>query len=126
MKSGTSLNDAAQSRAGMVPCTVLTVMTNANLRDYQANVQQPTKSGYEFAGWYTVDGTTEDKFSFEQSLNFEESKTIDVFAKWDKLGTLYATTTVDVDATLFGGEAPSALQTSTATRTTAWPPPPRP
>ena len=32
VKSGTSLNDAAQSRAGMVPCTVLTVMTNANLR----------------------------------------------------------------------------------------------
>lgn len=85
VKSGTSLNDAAQSRAGMVPCTVLTVMTNANLRDYQANVQQPTKSGYEFAGWYTVDGTTEDEFSFEQSLNFEESKTIDVFAKWEKV-----------------------------------------
>ena len=85
VKSGTSLNDAAQSRAGMVPCTVLTVMTNANLRDYQANVQQPTKSGYEFAGWYTVDGTTEDEFSFEQNLNFEESKTIDVFAKWEKV-----------------------------------------
>ena len=85
VKSGTSLNDAAQLRAGMVPCTVLTVMTNANLRDYQANVQQPTKDGYEFAGWYTVDGTTEDEFSFEQSLNFEESKTIDVFAKWEKV-----------------------------------------
>ena len=85
VKSGTSLNDAAQSQAGKVPCTVLTVMTNANLRDYQANVQQPTKSGYEFAGWYTVDGTTEDEFSFEQSLNFEKSKTIDVFAKWEKV-----------------------------------------
>lgn len=85
VKSGTSLNDAAQSRAGKVPCTVLTVMTNANLRDYQANVQQPTKDGYEFAGWYTVDGTTEDEFSFEQSLNFEKSKTIDVFAKWNEL-----------------------------------------
>lgn len=109
VKSGTSLNDAAQSRAGMVPCTVLTVMTNANLRDYQANVQQPTKSGYEFAGWYTVEGTTEDKFSFEQSLNFEKSKTIDVFAKWNELVTLYATTTVDVDATLFGGEAAISL-----------------
>ena len=84
-KNGETLNDAAQSRAGMVPCTVLTVMTNANLRDYQANVQQPTKPGYEFAGWYTVDGTTEDEFSFEQSLNFEKSKTIDVFAKWNKL-----------------------------------------
>ena len=84
-KGGETLNDAAQSRAGMVPCTVLTVMTNANLRDYQANVQQPTKSGYEFAGWYTVDGTTEDEFSFEQNLNFEESKTIDVFAKWKKV-----------------------------------------
>lgn len=85
VKSGTSLNDAAQSRVKMVPCTVLTVMTNANLRDYQANVQQPTKPGYEFAGWYTVDGTTEDEFSFEQSLNFEESQTIDVFAKWEKV-----------------------------------------
>lgn len=85
VKSGTSLNDAAQSRAGKVPCTVLTVMTNANLRDYQANVQQPTKDGYEFAGWYTVDGTTEDEFSFEQNLNFEESQTIDVFAKWEKV-----------------------------------------
>ena len=109
VKAGDSLNDAAQSRAGMVPCTVLTVMTNANLRDYQANVQQPTKSGYEFAGWYTVDGTTEDEFSFEQSLNFEESKTIDVFAKWNELVTLYATATVDVDATLFGGEAAISL-----------------
>lgn len=85
VKSGTSLNDAAQLRVNMVPCTVLTVMTNANLRDYQANVQQPTKPGYEFAVWYTVDGTTEDEFSFEQSLNFEESKTIDVFAKWNEL-----------------------------------------
>lgn len=85
VKSGTSLNDAAQSRVKMVPCTVLTVMTNANLRDYQANVQQPTKDGYEFAGWYTVEGTTEDEFSFEQSLNFEESQTIDVFAKWEKV-----------------------------------------
>ena len=109
VKAGTSLNDAAQLRAGMVPCTVLTVMTNATLRDYQANVQQPTKSGYEFAGWYTVDGTTEDKFSFEQSLNFEESQTIDVFAKWNELVTLRATATVDVDATLFGGEAAISL-----------------
>ena len=92
-----------------MPCTVLTVMTNANLRDYQANVQQPTKDGYEFAGWYTVDGTTEDKFSFEQNLNFEESQTIDVFAKWNELVTLRATTTVDVDATLFGGEAAISL-----------------
>lgn len=109
VKSGTSLNDAAQSRAGRMPCTVLTVMTNANLRDYQANVQQPTKPGYEFAGWYTVDGTTEDEFSFEQSLNFEKSQTIDVFAKWNELVTLRATATVDVDATLFGGEASISL-----------------
>lgn len=107
--NGETLNDAAQSRVNMVPCTVLTVMTNANLRDYQANVQQPTKPGYEFAGWYTVDGTTEDEFSFEQSLNFEKSKTIDVFAKWNELVTLYATATVDVDATLFGGEAAISL-----------------
>ena len=109
VKSGTSLKDAAQSRVNMVPCTVLTVMTNANLRDYQANVQQPTKSGYEFAGWYTVDGTTEDEFSFEQNLNFEESQTIDVFAKWNELVTLQTTVTVDVDATLFGGEAAISL-----------------
>ena len=108
-KGGETLNDAAQSRAGMVPCTVLTVMTNANLRDYQANVQQPTKDGYEFAGWYTVDGTTEDEFSFEQSLNFEKSQTIDVFAKWNELVTLQTTVTVDVDATLFGGEAAISL-----------------
>lgn len=108
-KGGETLNDAAQSRAGMVPCTVLTVMTNANLRDYQANVQQPTKDGYEFAGWYTVDGTTEDEFSFEQNLNFEESQTIDVFAKWNELVTLQTTVTVDVDATLFGGEAAISL-----------------
>lgn len=85
VKKGESLNDAAKTRVNMVPCTILTVMTNANLRDYQANVQQPTKPGYEFAGWYTVDGTTEDEFSFEQSLNFEKSKTIDVFAKWNEL-----------------------------------------
>ncbi|MBD9240706.1 MAG: hypothetical protein EGQ64_00090 [Ruminococcaceae bacterium] len=109
VKSGTSLNDAAQSRAGKVPCTVLTVMTNAYLGDYQANVQQPTKDGYEFAGWYTVDGTTEDEFSFEQNLNFEKSKTIDVFAKWNELVTLQTTVTVDVDATLFGGEAAISL-----------------
>ena len=108
-KGGETLNDAAQSRAGMVPCTVLTVMTNANLRDYQANVQQPTKDGYEFAGWYTVDGTTEDEFSFEQNLNFEKSETIDVFAKWNELVTLQTTVTVDVDATLFGGEAAISL-----------------
>lgn len=109
VKSGTSLNDAAKSRVDVEPCTVLTVMTNANLRDYQANVQQPTKDGYEFAGWYTVDGTTEDEFSFEQSLNFEESQTIDVFAKWNELVTLRKTVNVDVDATLFGGEAAISL-----------------
>lgn len=85
VKKGESLNEVAQAQVNMVPCTVLTVMTNANLRDYQANVQQPIKSGYEFAGWYTVDGTTEDEFSFEQNLSFEESKTIDVFAKWNEL-----------------------------------------
>ena len=95
VKSGTSLNDAAQSRVKMVPCTVLTVMTNANLRDYQANVQQPTKPGYEFAGWYTVEGTTEDEFSFEQSLNFEKSKTIDVFAKWNELKAVESDTLSD-------------------------------
>mgnify|MGYP005759959327 CR=1 FL=1 len=108
-KGGESLNDAAQSRVNMVPCTILTVKDHAYLGDYKANVQQPTKPGYEFAGWYTVDGTTEDEFSFEQNLNFEKSKTIDVFAKWNELVTLQTTVTVDVDATLFGGEAAISL-----------------
>lgn len=85
VKNGESLNEVAQSRVNMVPCTILTVMDHAYLGDYKANVQQPTKDGYEFAGWYTVDGTAEDKFSFEQNLSFEESKTIDVFAKWNEL-----------------------------------------
>lgn len=111
VKSGTSLNDAAQSRVNMVPCTILTVMDHAYLGDYKTNVQQPTKDGYEFAGWYTVDGTAEDKFSFAQNVIIEDgkSKTIDVFAKWYELVTLKATTTVDVDATLFSGEAAISL-----------------
>ena len=108
VKSGTSLNDAAQSRAGMVPCTVLTVMTNAHLSDY--SVTEPTKDGYEFKGWYTIENGTNYDFSLDQNVNdIEESKTIDVFAKWNELVTLYATTTVDVDATLFGGEAAISL-----------------
>lgn len=86
VKAGDALNDAAKTRVNMVPCTILTVMNNAYLGDYKANVQQPTKDGYEFAGWYTMDGTAEDKFSFEQNVNdIEESKTIDVFAKWNEL-----------------------------------------
>ena len=85
VKGGESLNEVAQSRVNMVPCTVLTVKDHAYLGDYKANVQQPTKPGYEFAGWYTVDGTAEDDFSFDKSLSFEKSKTIDVFAKWNEL-----------------------------------------
>lgn len=109
VKAGETLNDAAKTRVNMVPCTILTVMNNAYLGDYKANVQQPTKDGYEFAGWYTVDGTAEDDFSLDQNVSFEKSKTIDVFAKWYELVTLHATTTVDVDATLFSGEAAISL-----------------
>ncbi len=83
VKKGESLNEVAQSRVNMVPCTVLTVMTNAHLSDY--SVTEPTKDGYEFKGWYTVDGTAEDDFSLDQNVSFEESKTIDVFAKWEKV-----------------------------------------
>lgn len=111
VKKGESLNEVAQAKAGMVPCTILTVKNNANLRDYKANVQQPTNPGYEFAGWYTVDGTAEDKFSFEDNVIIEDekSKTIDVFAKWYELVTLRETVDVEVDATLFGGEASISL-----------------
>ena len=81
VKAGESLNDAAQSRVNMVPCTVLTVMTNAHLSDY--SVTEPTKPGYEFAGWYTIENGTNYDFSLDQNVNdIEESKTIDVFAKW--------------------------------------------
>lgn len=80
VKAGDSLNEAAKTQVNMVPCTVLTVMTNAHLSDY--SVTEPTKDGYEFKGWYTVDGTAEDDFSLDQNVSFEKSKTIDVFAKW--------------------------------------------
>ena len=83
VKKGDSLNEVAQARVNMVPCTILTVKNNANLRDYQANVQQPTKDGYEFKGWYTIENGTNYDFSLDQNVNdIEESKTIDVFAKW--------------------------------------------
>lgn len=105
VKSGTSLNDAAKSRVDVEPCTILTVKDHAYLGDYKANVQQPTKPGYEFAGWYTVDGTAEDDFSFDKDVIIEDekSKTIDVFAKWYELVTLRETVDVEVDATLFSG-----------------------
>ena len=111
VKKGESLNEAAQSKAGVEPCTILTVKDHAYLGDYKANVQQPINDGYEFAYWYTVDGTTEDKFSFEDNVIIEDgkSKTIDVFAKWYELVTLSTTTTVEVDATLFSGEAAISL-----------------
>ena len=111
VKNGESLNEVAQAQVNMVPCTILTVKKNAYLGDFKANVQQPINDGYEFAYWYTVDGTTEDKFSFEDNVIIEDekSKTIDVFAKWYELVTLKTTTTVNVDATLFGGEAAISL-----------------
>ena len=84
MKAGETLNDAAQSRVNMVPCTVLTVMINAHLSDY--SVTEPTKPGYEFKGWYTIENGTNYDFSLDQNVNdIEESKTIDVFAKWEKV-----------------------------------------
>ncbi len=84
VKKGESLNEAAQSKAGMVPCTVLTVMKNAHLSDY--SVTEPTKDGYEFKGWYTIENGTNYDFSLDQNVNdIEESKTIDVFAKWEKV-----------------------------------------
>lgn len=84
VKAGDSLNNAAKSRAGVEPCTVLTVMINAHLSDY--SVTEPTKDGYEFAGWYTIENGTNYDFSLDQNVNdIEESKTIDVFAKWEKV-----------------------------------------
>ena len=84
VEKGESLNEAAQSKAGMVPCTVLTVMENAHLSDY--SVTEPTKDGYEFKGWYTIENGTNYDFSLDQNVNdIEESKTIDVFAKWEKV-----------------------------------------
>lgn len=84
VKKGESLNDAAKTQVGMVPCTVLTVMTNAHLSDY--SVTEPTKDGYEFKGWYTIENGTNYDFSLDQNVNdIEESKTIDVFAKWNEL-----------------------------------------
>ena len=84
VKKGESLNEAAKSRVNMVPCTVLTVMINAHLSDY--SVTEPTKDGYEFAGWYTIENGTNYDFSLDQNVNdIEESKTIDVFAKWEKV-----------------------------------------
>ena len=85
-KNGESLNEVAQSKAGVEPCTILTVKKNAYLGDFKANVQQPTKDGYEFAGWYTIENGTNYDFFFDQNVNdIEESKTIDVFAKWEKV-----------------------------------------
>ena len=84
VKNGESLNEAAQSRVKMVPCTVLTVKINAHLSDY--SVTEPTKDGYEFAGWYTIENGTNYDFSLDQNVNdIEESQTIDVFAKWNEL-----------------------------------------
>ena len=83
-KNGESLNEAAKTQVNMVPCTVLTVKINAHLSDY--SVTEPTKDGYEFKGWYTIENGTNYDFSLDQNVNdIEESKTIDVFAKWEKV-----------------------------------------
>lgn len=83
VKNGDSLTDAAKSVTGIAPCEVLKVADNAHLADY--TVTEPTKDGYEFAGWYTLDNGTPYEFSFDQNVSFEKSKTIDVFAKWNEL-----------------------------------------
>ena len=83
VKNGDSLTDAAKSVTGIAPCEVLKVANNAHLADYA--VTEPTKDGYEFAGWYTLEDGTAYEFSFEQNVSFEGSKTIDVFAKWNEL-----------------------------------------
>ena len=83
VNNGENLIDAAKSVTGIAPCEVLKVANHAHLSDY--SVTEPTKDGYEFKGWYTVDGTAEDDFSLDQNVSFEESKTIDVFAKWEKV-----------------------------------------
>ena len=80
VKNGDSLTAAAKSVTGIAPCEVLKVANNAHLADY--TVTEPTKDGYEFAGWYTLENGTAYEFSFDQNVSFEESKTIDVFAKW--------------------------------------------
>lgn len=98
VKNGNSLTDAAKSVTGIAPCEVLKVANNAHLADYA--VTEPTKSGYEFAGWYTLKDGTAYEFSFDQNVSFEESKTIDVFAKWNELVTLRETVNV-----VLGGEA---------------------
>ena len=80
VKNGDSLTAAAKSVTGIAPCEVLKVANHAHLADY--TVTEPTKDGYEFAGWYTLENGTAYEFSFDQNVSFEESKTIDVFAKW--------------------------------------------
>lgn len=83
VNNGENLIDAAKSVTGIAPCEVLKVANHAHLADYA--VTEPTKDGYEFAGWYTLKDGTAYEFSFDQNVSFEESKTIDVFAKWNKL-----------------------------------------
>lgn len=83
VNNGENLTAAAKSVTGIAPCEVLKVANHAHLADY--TVAEPTKDGYEFAGWYTLENGTAYEFSFDQNVSFEESKTIDVFAKWEKV-----------------------------------------
>ena len=83
VNNGENLIDAAKSVTGIAPCEVLKVANHAHLADY--TVTEPTKDGYEFAGWYTLENGTAYEFSFDQNVSFEQSKTIDVFAKWEKV-----------------------------------------
>ena len=80
VNNGENLIDAAKSVTGIAPCEVLKVANHAHLADY--TVTEPTKDGYVFAGWYTLENGTAYEFSFDQNVSFEKSKTIDVFAKW--------------------------------------------
>ena len=83
VNNGENLIDAAKSATGIAPCEVLKVANHAHLADY--TVTEPTKDGYVFAGWYTLEDGTAYEFSFDQNVSFEKSKTIDVFAKWEKV-----------------------------------------
>lgn len=83
VNNGENLIDAAKSVTGIAPCEVLKVANHAHLADY--TVTEPTKDGYVFAGWYTLEDGTAYEFSFDQNVSFEKSKTIDVFAKWEKV-----------------------------------------
>jgi uncharacterized repeat protein (TIGR02543 family) len=56
---------------------VVTKKTNA--RGYVSQPKNPTKTGYYFAGWYTKNGSTLTRFSFEDTQLTKDTK---LYAKW--------------------------------------------